>query len=84
MSDSDSNQGYKSFNSTGRDDSTTEIIRPKGNAQRVALFVAIVLTLLAGLTYFGFKSTGLNPFANNSDESHGFGRPNVDISNPRN
>ncbi len=83
MSDSSQNQGYKSFNSTGRDDSTTEIIRPRGNGPRVAMFVAVVAVLIAGLCYVGFLQTGLNPFAKSDEEKHGFGQPNVDISKPR-
>jgi len=66
-------QGYKAFNSTGRDDSTTEIIKPKGGAQRTALFVGVVLVFIIGLCYFGFRQTGLNPLDPPADDHGGLG-----------
>ena len=76
--------GYKSFNSTGRDDSTTEIITPKGDTQRKLTFTVIALLMIVGLCIYGFLQTGLNPLNPTPDEgSHGFGqRPNVDIAKP--
>jgi hypothetical protein len=85
MSDPSNNTGFKPFNSTGRDDSTTEIIKPKGDGQRRMIFAGIVLALIIGLCWFGFARTGLNPWASSEEESHGFGqRPKADIgSAPR-
>ncbi len=67
------NQGFKAFNSTGRDDSTTEIIKPKGSAQRTALFVSIALVFIIGLCVVGFLQTGMNPLAPAENSHGGFG-----------
>lgn len=73
---------YKSFNSTGRDDSTTEIIKPKGDAKRKATFIAVAVVLAIGLCLYGFSQTGLNPFSP-PESSRGLGAGHsVDISKP--
>jgi hypothetical protein len=76
------NQGYKAFNSTGREDSTTEIIRPKGGAQRTAIFVAVIVLFVLGLCYFGFVQTGMNPFNPPQEQGHGFNPGKRDIAKP--
>ena len=73
---------YKSFNSTGRDDSTTEVIKPKGDAKRKLTFAAVVVVMAIGLCLYGFSQTGLNPFAP-ADGGHGLGEGRkVDIAHP--
>jgi hypothetical protein len=73
---------YKSFNSTGRDDSTTDVIRPKGDGRRKMIFAAIVIAGAIGLCLYGFSQTPLNPFAHSEEGSHAFSPGNRDISKP--
>jgi hypothetical protein len=76
-----STQGYKAFTNTGREDSTTEILKPQISAQvrqRYALIITVAVVLVAGLAYFAYLRNPINPFAREED-NHGFARPEPQV-----
>jgi hypothetical protein len=92
MADSNSNApigspgGFKSFNNTGRDDTTTQVLRPQRSAQAnknrlVLIAVAIAAIFLLG--FIAFQRSGLSLFPSSNEEGgHSFapGAQNVEAS----
>jgi hypothetical protein len=68
--------GLKGFNQTGRNDTTTEVLRPKTNpalAQRNAILIVIVILAFALSSYFVYTRSGLDLKTILNDPGHSFG-----------
>ncbi|MDX1933432.1 MAG: hypothetical protein SFU56_12555 [Capsulimonadales bacterium] len=71
--------GLKSFNQTGRNDTTTEVLRPKTDpavVRRNFILIGLVVVAFLAAAYFVFQRSGLdwNSIANDPSSSFGHGR----------
>ena len=93
MADSNSNApigspgGFKAFNNTGRDDTTTQVLRPQRSPQetrnRMALIAVVVLGVLL-LGFVAYQRSGLSLIPSSNEEGgHTFapGAQNVEANN---